>query len=250
MSLTPRAGFSILVVAMLDQQKFTRAVVLPVMMLTASVSSATEHFAGTWVSFVTSGSWQSEGRNNRWGYWLDAQARYVDIGSGANQLVVRPAVGYRLNDNVTTWLGYARLETRSRGGASAFENRYWQQIDWTAARWGETSMSMRLRLEQRTLSTGNDIGLTLRYRVRLSRPFGQSADHRIQVSLEPFLDFRDTDWRGSAGLHQNRLFVGASFAFAGHWRFETGYMNQYLGFDGREDVSNHLYIARFALLPR
>ena len=109
---------------------------------------------------------------------------------------------------------------------------------------------MRLRLEQRHVSVGDDAGLSLRYRLRLARPFGQASNHRLHLSLEPILSLRGTDWGGSSGLNQNRLFIGASFAIAERWRFETGYMNQYLVLDDDEDLLNHLYIARLVLIPR
>jgi hypothetical protein len=213
----------------------------------AGTSLATEHEAGTWLSFATSGGTQSG--DSRWRYWLDGQARYVDIGSGASQYVLRPALGFQLNNRVTAWLGYARLETRTRSGLSAYENRYWQQVDWTAAQWGSASLTMRLRLEQRSVSTGDDLGLALRYRLRLTQPVGESSRYRLVFSLEPFLDLRDTDWRGSAGLNQNRLFAGITARVAERWRMETGYMNQYVAFENREDVSNHLFILRFIRTP-
>ena len=108
---------------------------------------------------------------------------------------------------------------------------------------------MRLRLEQRSLSTGDDLGLALRYRLRLTQPVGESSRYRLVFSLEPFLDLRDTDWRGSAGLNQNRLFAGITARVAERWRMETGYMHHYVAFDDREDVSNHLFILRFIRTP-
>jgi hypothetical protein len=213
----------------------------------AGAPFAAEHDVGTWASLATSGDLRAD--DSRWRYGFDGQARYVDIGSGASQYVLRPAIGYRINDRVNAWLGYARLETRTRSGLSAHENRYWQQVDWMAARWGSASLSMRLRLEQRSLSTGDDLGLALRYRLRLVRPVGESSRYRLVLSVEPFLDLRDTDWRGSGGLNQNRLFAGIAFPIAEHWRMETGYMNQYVALENREDLSNHLFILRFIHTP-
>ena len=226
-----------------------RRLALLILLLASPVGTilATEHEPGTWISFATSGGMQSG--DSRWRYWFDGQARYVDIGSGANQYVLRPAVGYRFNDRVTGWLGYARLETRTRSGLSAFENRYWQQVGWIAGLWGSASISMRLRLEQRSLSTGDDLGLSLRYRLRMTHPMGESSKNTLILSVEPFLDLRDTDWRGSAGLNQNRLFAGVTFPLAERWRLETGYMNQYVALDNSEDVSNHLFILRFIRTP-
>ena len=38
----------------------------------------------------------------------DAQAQYFDPGSGANQWLVRPGVGYEIREGVKAWAGYAR----------------------------------------------------------------------------------------------------------------------------------------------
>ncbi len=220
-----------------------------ILLLTSPAGSlfATEHDLGSWVSVAAIGGIQAD--DSRWRYWFDGQARYVDIGTGASQYVLRPAVGYQISHNVSAWLGYARLETRTRSGLEAHENRYWQQVSWNAARWGLTTLSMRLRLEQRSVSTGDDLGLSLRYRLRLTRPLSETSRYVLILALEPFLDLRDTDWRGESGLNQNRFYAGVGTRIAERWRIETGYMNQYIAIDNREDLSNHLFILRFIHTP-
>ena len=109
----------------LNMRAARNILVLIAILALSATASATEHQAGTWVSFATSGKLGDS--DSRWRYCFDVQARYVDIGSGANQYVGRPALGYALNDSVTARLGYARVETRSQSGLSAHENRYWQQ---------------------------------------------------------------------------------------------------------------------------
>ena len=164
-------------------------------------SAATEHDPGVWAIFSTSDTFSSAETAGRWQYAFDAQARYFDVGSGVNQWLVRPAVGFKVTGAVNAWAGYARFRTRAASGAVADENRYWQQVDWRAGSWQGGQVSMRARLEQRDVSVGDDIGVVLRFMAKYVRPIG-ARNNSLIVSLEPFVDLRDTDWGGDAGVGQ------------------------------------------------
>lgn len=206
---------------------------------------AVEHDPGIWTVISSTDTIQSNGADTRWHYWFDAQARYFDVGSGVNQWLARPAIGYEIRDGVRVWLGYARFRSRNQAGNVADENRVWQQVDWRAGNWNGGSFSVRARLLERSVSTGDDLGLTLRVMTRYTRPM--SNDRNLVVSLEPFFALRDTDWEGKSGLRQNRLFIGTGFDIGDQWYFETGYMNQYVVADAAANRSNHLAILRFRL---
>jgi len=62
--------------------------------------AATESDAGIWAIFSTDGAFKSDGADSRWLYHFDMQARYFDLGSGVNQWLVRPAVGYKISGQV------------------------------------------------------------------------------------------------------------------------------------------------------
>lgn len=208
-------------------------------------SAATEHDPGVWAIFSTADTFESDGSPNRWQYAFDAQARYFDIGSGVNQWLVRPAIGYKLTDNMNAWVGYARLRSRAASGRVADENRYWQQLDWRAGQWRGGQLSMRVRLEQRDIDLGDDIGVVLRLMARYVRPFAGESNKSLVIGLEPFVDLRDTDWGGDSGIGQNRVFIGVSQPFGGKLTLEYGYMNQYIWRDGRDDQVNHLALFNF-----
>ena len=207
--------------------------------------SATENDPGAWITFSTTDAFQTDGQDNRWHYWFDAQARYFDLGSGVNQWLARPGIGYEINDNVKGWVGYARFRTRNSAGDVADENRFWQQIDWTAGRWNDGRVSMRVRLEQRSVSVGDDTGLVFRFMAKYVRPFGESGGTNLIVGIEPFVDLRDTDWGGDSGLGQNRVFVGFGRRMSERFSFEVGYMNQYIWRDDAENRSNHFGVLNF-----
>lgn len=211
------------------------------------VGSATEHNPGTWMTFSASDTFRTEGEDSRWRYWFDAQARYFDVGSGINQWLVRPAIGYEISDSVNAWFGYARFRTRNRAGTIADENRYWQQIDWAVGRWENTRASMRVRLEQRSLSIGEDTGLVFRFMTKFVRPIGVDGRTSLVLGIEPFVDLRDTDWGGDAGLGQNRTFIGLGWRLTDRFSMEAGYMNQYVWIDNAENLSNHFGVLNFSL---
>lgn len=206
---------------------------------------ATEDNPGAWLSFSLSDAIQSGGEDTRWHYWVDSQARFFDPASGATQFVIRPAIGYRITDSLKGWVGYARFRAENSAGAVAHENRYWQQLDWPAGRFRGGNVSMRTRLEQRSVSIGEDIGIVLRFQTKYVRPFGTKGDNSLIIGIEPFFDLKDTDWKGKSGLTQNRTFIGIGWRVAGSMSIETGYMNQYIWVDGQEDRSFHHGVLNF-----
>ncbi|MDX1507860.1 MAG: DUF2490 domain-containing protein [Woeseiaceae bacterium] len=211
----------------------------------SSPAAATEHDPGVWAIFSTGDTITGDGTATRWQYAFDAQARYFDIGSGINQWLARPAIGYKLTDNVNAWVGYARLRARNAAGQTADENRYWQQVDWRAGQWRDGQVTMRVRLEQRDVEVGDDVGVVLRFMARYVRPLTGGSNRSLVVGIEPFVDLRDTDWGGDSGLGQNRIYVGLSQPVSDRLTLEYGYMNQYIWRDGRENQVNHLAILNF-----
>jgi len=207
--------------------------------------AATESDPGAWVTFSTTDAFQTNGEDSRWRYWFDAQARYFDLGSGVNQWLARPGIGYEINDNINAWLGYARFRSRNIAGNVTEEDRYWQQIDWTAGNWNDGRVSMRVRLEQRSISNGDDTGLVIRFMTKYVRPIGHNGDTNLIIGIEPFVDLRDTDWGGDSGLGQSRISIGVGRRINDRLPIETGYMNQYIWRDGGENRANHFGVLNF-----
>ena len=206
----------------------------------AQQAHATENDAGIWTIFSTTNSFAGDGSASRWHYWFDAQARYFDPGSGANQWLVRPGIGYEIRDGVKAWAGYARFRSRNSAGRVADENRYWQQIDWRAGRFLGGRVTMRARLEQRSIDVGDDLGVVLRFMTKYVRPMSADGNTSLILGLEPFIDLRDTDWGGDSGIGQNRIFVGMGWRVSSKLTLEAGYMNQYIFVDSAADRINHL----------
>lgn len=209
--------------------------------------SATEDDLGAWLIVSSSDALGAADEPGRWRYTVDFQARYFDLGSGINQYLLRPGIGYSIGSNLSAWIGYARFRSRGRSGNVSDENRYWQQLAWTVGRYGGGTVTMRTRVEQRSVSAGDDIGLVLRHLTRYSRPIGASGRTSLLLGLEPFVDLRDTDWGGESGLAQVRMSLGVSRMLSESLTIESGYMNQYVLADTGEDRSNHLGVVNLKI---
>lgn len=203
---------------------------------------ATTHDPGAWLIVSTNDAFQTANGPGPWRYSFDAQARFFDLGDGTDQYLLRPAIGYEVGENLNAWLGYARFHTTNRAGITVDEDRYWQQLDWTAGRWKDGVFSMRARLEQRSVSAGDDLGLVLRLNAKYVRPLGDAGTTSLILGLEPFFDLNPTDWGGASGINQNRVFIGIGKRFSEHLSMEAGYMNQLFFSDNGEDRDFHLGI--------
>ena len=205
-------------------------------------ANATENDPGIWTLFSTTDSFAGDDTPSRWHYWLDAQARYFDPGSGANQWLIRPGIGYEIRNGVKAWAGYARIRSRNSAGRVADENRYWQQIDWRAEQVLGGRVALRVRLEQRSIDIGDDVRVILRLMTKYVRPISADGSTSLIVGIEPFLDLRDTDWGGDSGIAQNRIFVGMGKRVSKKLTLEAGYLNQYVFADSTENRINHLAV--------
>jgi len=208
-------------------------------------ANATDDDPAVWLIASTADALSDDG--TRWRYSVDAQARYFDPGSGVAQYLIRPAIGYELENGTTLWAGYARFRSRTQSGDYFDEDRFWQQVGWKARPLGDGALSFRVRLEERSVSRGDDLGITLRVMGRYVQPIGTSGRTEFVFALEPFYDLVDTDWGGSSRLSQNRTFFGIGQRLNESVRLETGYMNQFIWVDSGEDRSNHVLVLNFRL---
>ncbi|MBT8100978.1 MAG: DUF2490 domain-containing protein [Gammaproteobacteria bacterium] len=215
--------------------------------LTAPIAIATESDSGVWLIVTATDRLPARDGSgkSRWHYWVDAQARYPDAGSGVNQLLIRPGVGYDISPTLSVWAGYARFRTHTSSGRTVTEDRFWQQLSWRARSWGDASLSTRLRLEERDLSTGSDTGIVLRAQLKYVRKLTPGGDTDFIASIEPFFDLRDTDWGADSGLSQNRIYLGLGWKLTAKSAIEAGYQNQYRFIDPGTDRMDHLGMVNF-----
>ena len=213
----------------------------------AAPARAADDETGVWIIASASDVFESQSSPSRWSYWFDAQARYVDLDSGANQWLLRPGLGYAYTENVSLWAGYSRFRTRGRTGAVVDEDRWWQHVTWRAGHGLGGNLSFRARLEQRTVSFDSDIRVILRLQGRYSRPISDNTS--LVLAIEPFFDVVDTDWGGPAGFEQNRISIGINRRLNSAWSLEAGYMNQFVRPNAGNDRSIHLGVINLRYRP-
>ena len=160
--------------------------------------------------------------NSRLLVWFDGHARYSEDVSRLGVSIIRPAIGYKVNDRLSLWSGYAWVVSRADGRDNITDNRFWQQATYRIAGGDWGTLSGRTRLEQRFLSTGDETGWRARQFVRWIKPL----DERWSATAwnETFIALNDTDFGADAGYDQNRTFIGLRWKAAGRVSLEGGYL--------------------------
>jgi hypothetical protein len=174
--------------------------------------------------------------------WFDGHARYREGGDELDVSIVRPGVGWRVDDGVDVYAGYARV-TLHRDGGDLGEDRFWQQALYPLGKFGGATLSGRTRLEQRWRETGDDTGWRLRQFVRLGVPI-EGGPFSIVVWDEVFLGLNDADWGQASGYDQNRLFLGAAWRVNDRVRLEGGYLNQDIN-GARDERRDNIAVSLF-----
>ena len=201
----------------------------------------TDDDQGLWLLALGQGSLGSadqEPARLRW--WLDVQARFSNEADGFGQSLVRPGIGYVINNQTSLWLGYAWIRTSPSSGPDFDEHRIWQQLIWSGPLRGINFLS-RTRLEQRFREDGSDTG----WRLRQFLKFAYALPGNPNVSLvgydELFFGLNDTDWGARSGFDRNRLFLGVGWRLgkSGH-SMEIGYLNQYIDSASGNDLMEHI----------
>ncbi len=86
--------------------------------------------AGLWFAALGNGKFETLDEDAPLRWWFDAHYRLRDDTSGFNQSIIRPGLGYAIDDLHTVWAGYGWIKTAPVFGNNFDEHRLWQQ--WTA----------------------------------------------------------------------------------------------------------------------
>ncbi len=174
-------------------------------------------------------------------YFAEVQPRSGDGVSRLDQLLLRPAIGWRISPQVTVYQGYAHVVSPVEGGKDRNEERSFQQIGWTLPPSRRGEIQSRTRLEQRWRSDGQDTGHRLREMIRGEYAFAESGKGvRALGSIEAFVALNDTDWGARGGFDQLRTFAGVEVPLKGRSTIEAGYLNQAINQTGGRTRMNHV----------
>ena len=167
---------------------------------------------------------------------LNAEVRF-EPDAVASQFVLRPGIGFEVNDRLEISAGYRYGQT-VRDGDDQIEHRLWQQAEYDLFELGEVGIEGRTRLEQRQREGADGTGWRIRQRISLERPL-EGTNLTLVVSDEAFVGFAEAPWGNADGLQENRARVEIEWEAAGiGW--EAGYLNRYRnGVNGAEDTIDH-----------
>lgn len=220
--------------------------VLPLLALAVHADAQQTEDTGVWLGGFVNGKLPPSMNNDQgsWRLWTDVQLRFGDDASEFAQAVLRPGIGYSLKRGWSIWGGYGYIRTDPPYSSSTTnEHRIWEQAIWSGAI-GQTGLQSRTRLEQRFVSSGNDVGWRVRELVKLSRPVGSATMRKawsVIVSDEYFVNVNSTDYGAAAGSDRNRFFVGPGLAVSRPLVVEIGYLNQYTIRASGPNKTDHLF---------
>ncbi|QRE75830.1 DUF2490 domain-containing protein [Methylobacterium aquaticum] len=211
---------------------------LPALWLAASIPPAAaqaDHDGQLWINATAFGSVGS------FAMFAEVQPRFGDGPSRLDQLIVRPAIGWKISDAVTVYQGYARVENTPLGGRSFSEDRSFQQVGWEIGMVEGVRLSSRTRFEQRVQTNGRNTGFRLRQMLRAALPLtGDTNGVSALAWSEAFVAFNDTDWGARAGFDRVRTFVGLEVPLEGRSTLEIGYLNQAVSAPAAQVTMDHI----------
>lgn len=191
---------------------------------------------------------------DKWSLHSEFHIRRADMGASAQQLLIRPAVNYHLNDQVMFTVGYSYYENYPFGEFPIrfqnWEHHIYEQAQITH-RLGKLALAHRYRIEHRWIAqivpdyTGNEgvfdgyiTSNRMRYRLWLTYPIGRSEKFTANTYWELFLVTRAAS--GVDRFNQNRLSAMVGYRPVKEVNLLIGYLQQDLerpGAANGEDLS-------------
>ena len=167
-------------------------------------------------------------QEKKWLFYMEAQPRVGDDVSRLERLLIRPAVGYNINEHLTAYLGYAWTPTFMNSSYDEDyrnEQRIWQQLLYKHDFMG-LSWQHRLRQEQRIIDDASSTSNRSRYLLRGSYRFCDCSDFGLTGYNELFVTENSVDRGPRAGFDRDRFFFGP-YLQSGPGRYEIGYLGEY-----------------------
>ncbi len=195
-----------------------------------------EHKIGTWI-----GATSTLRYSDKWSLFLQGEVRTWEPLNNLNEVLWRIAGHYDFSKRHMGAFGYVRVDTwpyQATGLEKFDENRIFEEF-MIKAKWGNTKINNRFRLEQRWITTpefGTQYSNRVRYKLGFTLPFnGQKivpGSWYGKALNEVFIDFdRNGYWFNlqgqKKGLNQNRLYGGVGKQLKSHTKFEIGLLWQH-----------------------
>lgn len=213
-------------------------------LLCAASASAQRTDFQAWSQLTTQFTLDKE---KKWLFYFEAQPRVGDDISRLERLLIRPAIGYNYDKNITFYLGYGWTPTSTDSeyeGDFRNENRIWQQMSIKQSALG-LDWVHRLREEQRMIDDASSVSNRFRYLLRGSYQFCDCQDFGLTGYNELFVTLNSVERGPRAGFDRNRFFFGPFWGDS-KARFEVGYLGEYGKRFGNDDrMINAVAVAAF-----
>ncbi|MBE7174003.1 MAG: DUF2490 domain-containing protein [Williamsia sp.] len=187
----------------------------------------------------------------------DAQFRSGKQVKNISTILLRPAISFKFNKNVSAALGYAWNDARRDVGTLSElipEHRIWQHVI-VRHKILSASSQHRFRLEQRFLpkvvvrnnqlhSNGYNHAHRFRYFTRTIIPLKKTKQFTQgpfgALQNEVFLNLGNKSAVNKRVFDQNRLYGAVGYRLSPRLDLETGYMNQYMIAANGGIINNHI----------
>ncbi len=180
--------------------------------------------------------------NDKLFIYTEAQARQGNDFRRFERILLRPALGYKLNENLDLFLGYAWTPTffnSSYRRNFREEHRIWQQAIYKHS-FLDINWLHRFRQEQRFLQSASNVANRSRYLLKGS--YNLKANYGLTAYNELFVSLNTVRNGPKAGFDRNRLFAGF-FYTKDDARYELGYVGEYgRRFGDTDRVINSLFL--------
>jgi hypothetical protein len=176
--------------------------------------------------------------------YMEVNPRFGDDISELDQLLLRPAVGYKLTDHLSLWQGYAWVGNYQPSFRE--EHRVFQQLLYRR-KFPFVKVLSRSRLEERFI--GNTDGAAVRARtiLRGDFPLPNAPEWAFVVYDEIFVNVNSVGNGPESGFDQNRFFLGMNREFTKYFNMDLGYQMQALNNSqpGHINQINHIILLQF-----
>ncbi|NOT12515.1 MAG: DUF2490 domain-containing protein [Methylococcaceae bacterium] len=209
------------------QTNWIRSVMLLLAIMVSTKVQATDDFQ-IWIPININAKLTEQLRG-----FFELQPRIGDNASNLTSMMVRPALGWAINDRATLWVGYLMSADSVTPDSDTyrFENRAFQGFTWKdTANKKQFIWEVRNRLEERFLPRNSDPSIRWRTRFRVEQLIPDRSSWSVIASDEIFVTLNDNsnDAQLQAGAQQNRLYVGVGYRFTSEVQVETGYLYQHV----------------------
>jgi len=155
--------------------------------------------------------------------YMEVNPRFGDDVSELNQLLLRPAIGYKLTDHWSLWQGYAWVGNYQP--VFSEEHRVFQQLIYSR-KFPISKLLSRSRLEERIIENADGTAIRARTLLRGDFPLPQAPAWAIVAYDEIFVNLNTVGNGPEAGLDQNRFFLGMNRKFGENFNVDLGYQVQ------------------------